>query len=349
MYRNYYHDGVSNYYVGFRTVEKNQNITITPIIKKYDTTERNVEGAKNKIIIPEDKKYSTILTAPKNNENYIFTHIHTCTKNQPLSYEFYIAYNNSNLGFNGEIISNSKNNYKIVNNTKIDTELKLYGEKGVEVFVKHVGISERYQPKIEEIEINYNNESNVLNWTQPIKNQEFKYTIFIDKINNLKNKGYTLCSLTEISKLGHYSETLITDSKTPNITIDFNKTELGNDYKDFDVIILAEQTNLGKITMLSYVYDSNGQKSDGGSDSDDDGGNGDQDGGKKTSNIGLYALIGILSLAIIIGAIFAIIIYRKYKAVGEVQKKTKETSMAMLGSTRNDKLIESNAAEQVDP
>ena len=58
-----------------------------------------------------------------------------------------------------------------------------------------------------------------------------------------------------------------------------------------------------------------------------------------------------MSLVIIAGAIFAFIIYRKYKSEVEVSKKNKETSMALIKSTKNDKLVESQATEtnQIDP
>ena len=151
MFKNYYNDELINYYVGFRTVELNQNITIVPKLKKYETTERNVEGAKNKIKISGDNVYSTILTAPKNNEPFIFTHIHVCSNGKPLSYEFLNAYNSLNLGFNGEISPNTKFNFKTIDNPRLDTELKLHADNGVEVFVKHIGISERYQPLVKDI------------------------------------------------------------------------------------------------------------------------------------------------------------------------------------------------------
>ena len=48
---------------------------------------------------------------------------------------------------------------------------------------------------------------------------------------------------------------------TPNITIDFSKPEL-TDCKEFDVIVLAEQTNYGKLSVLSPVYNSRGEYSD---------------------------------------------------------------------------------------
>ena len=337
MYKDYYSDNVINYYAGFRTVELNQNITIIPKQIKYNTIERNLEGAKNKILITNNKEYSTILTAPKNNEPFIFTHIHVCTKNKPLSYEFLNAYNFSSLGFNGDIQANSKNQFISVSNTKLDTQLKLKGDNGVEVFVKHIGLSEKYQPLVKNIEIEYNKNSRLLSWNQPIENEEFKYTIYIDKMGTLQKLAYTLCDIVDVTKLGHFSEVITTDIDNPSFPV----PNIGKDYEDFDVIIIAEQMNRGKLTIMSAVYDSNGESH--GEEIDDD-----KDSG---SNTGLIVLIIILSVIIIAGAIFAFIVYRKYKSKGEISQKNKATSMALIKSTQNDKLVESAAQEpnQVDP
>ena len=54
---------------------------------------KDLEGVINKVTIGYEKEYSTILTPPKNNEPFIFTHIHVCTKKKALSYEFLNAYN----------------------------------------------------------------------------------------------------------------------------------------------------------------------------------------------------------------------------------------------------------------
>ena len=346
MYKNYYDDDVINYYVGFRTVEVQQSITIEPILKPYDTTERNLEGAKNKINIPSTGQYSTILTAPKNNEPFIFTHIHVCTKNNRLSYRFVNGYDGTDLNARGEIIANSKNNFVSVSNTKLDTELKLESNKDVEVFVKHVGISERYIPYVKDIKIDYNTKTQELNWTQPIENEEFKYTIYLDKLDNFKNKVFTLCNVTEISKLGHYSETIRSSDNNPKYVIPFGKPELGDDYKDFGVIILAEQVNKGAITIISLVTDSNGKSYDGGDDDSPD-----EDNTEPNSNVGLIVLIVILSVIILIGAGFALHIYCKYRSKGQVSGKNKETSMALIKNTKTDKLVESQAQEtnQIDP
>ena len=257
MYRNYYSDDQLNYYVGFRTVELNQNITITPILKKYDTNERNIEGTNNKITINDDGQYSTILTAPKNNEPYIFTHIHICSKNEYLAYKFLNAYDGSDLGFNGEVTPNSRYHFKSIDNTKLDTELKLEGKNGVEVFVKHVGASEIYQPKIKEINITYNNDTRELFWNQPIEDEEFKYTIYIDKKYTLTKLGYTLCSIVDVTKLAYFSEIVTSNDKN----LSFIVPELGKDYIEFESLIVAEQVNKGKITILSDVFESEKPKS----------------------------------------------------------------------------------------
>jgi len=211
-------------------------------------------------------------------------------------------------------------------------------DDGVEVFVKHVGIFERYQPLVYDIQFNYDKDTKILNWTQPIENEEFKYTIYIDKINNIKKREYTLCDIAEVSKLAHYSEILTTDSNHPQLVI----PDLGEDYKDFDVIILAEQVNRGKLTILSAVYNSNGETYDGQTDDEP----------KDSNNTGLIVLIVILSVVIIDGGIFAFIIYRKYKSKGEIDPKKKETSMALITGASKDKLVESQAQEdnqQIDP
>ena len=227
-----------------------------------------------------------------------------------------------------------------VPNSKLDTELKLIGNKGVEVFVRHVGIKDIYQPVIKSIKFSYDNNTHQLSWNKPIENCEFKYNIFIDKIYNIRDKKYTLCDTVNTTKLGRYSEILITDDINPGITIDFSKPEL-TDFKEFDVIVLAEQTNNGKLTVLSPVYNSRGESSDDESNSTD--GNKDD---VEESNIGLIVVVIILSVILIGGGVAAFFIIRKYKSKGVVITNGKATSMAMLGSTQNDKLVESQAVAE---
>ena len=254
MYRNYYTDMAFKYYIGFRTNELYQNITINPKLMTYDTTERNIEGI-NKKIKMEGDSYSTILTAPSNHNKYVFTYISICTKGENLSYEYYNAYNDSNLGYNGYINSEPGYGLESVPNTKLDTELKLKGKKDLEVFVKHIGLDSIYQPNIEDIIFSYDKDEKKLEWTQPIKNEEFRYDIYIDKINNIKDKGYTLCSVVDTTKLGRFHDSITTNNTNPSYIIDFSKPDLV-DITDFDAIIVAQQINKGKLIFLSPVYSS---------------------------------------------------------------------------------------------
>ena len=131
---------------------------------------------------------------------------------------------------------------------------------------------------------------------------------------------------------------------------------MSQDIKDIDMVIIAEQLNLGKLIIMSNVFDSNNEKpnpippSPPGPNPDENN-NDKKNEGTNNNNVGLIVLIVILSVAIIAGAIFAFFIYRKYKGKGETTKKNKETSMALIKSTKNDKLIESQAQEtdQIDP
>ena len=63
---------------------------------------------------------------------------------------------------------------------------------------------------------------------------------------------------------------MISDSLTPNITIDFTSPELGPDFGEFDVIIVAEQLENQKLTFLSHTYNSLGNSDDDGSDEEEE-------------------------------------------------------------------------------
>ena len=125
--------------------------------------------------------------------------------------------------------------------------------------------------------------------------------------------------------------------ETPYYEINFTKPDLV-EVTDFDVIVIAQQLNNGKMVFLSPVYNSNGESSD------DDDTNPDNDG---PSNMGLIIIIVILSAVILGGGVAAFFIIRKYKSKGVIVADGKATSMAMLGATKNEKLVESQAV--VDP
>ena len=332
MYKDYFQDNVKNYYVGFRTTELNKNIIIKPKPITYDTTDRNFENI-NKRIKFEGDSHSLILTAPSSHNPYIFTYISICTIGEGLSYEFYNAYNGSNLGYNDHITSDPGYDFKSVPNTKLDTELKLIGKAGLEVFVKHIGLDDYYQPDIETIEIQYNAEEKKLSWRQPIENEEFRYDLYIDKIDNIKNKGYTLCSIINTTKMGRFHDNITTADYTITYTIDFTKPDLVG-LTDFEAIIVAQQLNNGKLVFLSPVFSTKESPPVG-------------PGGSSGIKTGLIVVIVVLSVVVVGGGIGAFFIIKRYRNKGVIVADGKATSMAMIGSTKNEKLVESQVA--VDP
>ena len=78
-----------------------------------------------------------------------------CTPDTSVEYEFY----NSKLGETGKIEANSKNNFKNIKNTYLDTYLvfkKRNGNKGTpETFIKHLGTNEVYKQSIKEIKVSF--------------------------------------------------------------------------------------------------------------------------------------------------------------------------------------------------
>ena len=338
MYKNYTTDNYISYYVGFRTLDKTHNITINPIIKKYDTTERNTEGKKNKVKISSDTgDISTILTAPANHEQYVFVETCLCTKKAHVSYQFLNAYNHSNLGSDGQL-NNNKVKISVFENPKLDSELKIFnGQNGYEIFVKHSGHTSKSFTSPQKIVIKYDRENKNLTWNPPLYNEKFEYHIYIDKIDIIKKQNYTLCDIAEVTKLGHHEEIVESDNKTLYRVLDFSHPDLGPDYGEFDVIIVAEQLQKQKFTFISATYDSLGNNND-----DPDDTNPPSD-----SKTGLIIIISILSIVIIGGGIAGVLIFLKYRKKAQVIEQNKQTSMALLNSTSQGKLVESQV--QVDP
>ena len=263
MHREYSTDDLLSYYIGFRTMNKDQNLTIIPIPKKYNITTRNFEGIGNTVkIFSENGEISTILTAPKNHEKYIFVETCLCTKKSSVNYKYLNAYNNSYLGIDGQIKDN-KVKAESFENTKLDTELKFYnGKIGDEIFIKHSGYDYPSVLPIQKIVINYNRETQVLSWTQPIIGEKFEYIIYIDKIGIIKKQQYSLCDIANVKKLSHYRKELITDSQTPNIKINISDPEFGPNFGEFDILIVAEQLEKQKFIFKSATYDSLGNNDD---------------------------------------------------------------------------------------
>jgi len=319
MYKNYYtSEEVLDYYVSFRTEEIVQNITITPTLNKYKTQKRNTENYPNSFSI--NNEASTILTPPKDHNNYLFVQMHVCTPDESITYEFNNAYNSSSLNENGEIQANTKNNFRNIHNIKLETELLLKAKNSAKIFIKHSGVDERYQPTVKEIGITFDKVKNFI-LTQPIENERFKYTIYLDKRDNLKKQNYTLCSFTEISKLAHYTTSVISDEKNVTISIDFNQNNL-KDYKTFEVLVLAEGIDNGKIMILSDIHEDEVYEHE------EDNIPPPQE---EPSNLALVIVLIVLAILLVAGALIAFILLRRYKLKPNREKlDAKETSLAMV-------------------
>ena len=179
------------------------------------------------------------------------------------------AYNHTNLGFDGQL---NNNDIKIIyfENPKLDTELRLYnGKNGDQIFVKHSGYSKSTRITPQKIVIKYDSSTHNLSWTTPLINEKFEYQIYIDKIGVIRKQNYTLCHIAEVSKLGHHKEILKSDSKNPSLILDFSKPDLGPNFGEFDIIIVAEHLEKQKFTFISATYDSTGHSDDDESDESD--------------------------------------------------------------------------------
>ena len=300
MYKDYYTgEDVMDYYVSFRTENISLNVTIFPYLIEYDTKSRNLEGYPNSVIVPKEGN-STILTIPANKEKYLFVQMALCNSQSTIEYEFYNAYYGTSLGQTGNIQPSKENlyYYRNIENTNLDTKLSFEdltkGKEVPEIFVKHKGINEKYQPIVQNIKITFEKDGEIIKFNQPIEGEEFNYTIYIDKKDNLVNQNYTLCSLFKKSKLAHYSQSFT--SKEGNITIklDFSKSELKG-YEKYDCLILADN---GKMMILSDIVSN---KMDGRDDDDD------------SSNIVLISVLVGLAVLLVAGGIIMFICLRNLK------------------------------------
>ena len=328
MYKNYYtgeDDGeILDYYVAFQTVDIDLNITITPILINYTTETRNMENEGNSISFKNNLVNGTILTSPKNKE-YIFVQMNSCTKDVGFTYEFKNAYNSSSLNHNGQININSKYNFINIENIKLDTLLSLTAtKKSSDIFIKHAGIDTKYQPIIEDIKIDFDSEEK-LSFNQPIKNEEFKYIIYLDKIGNLKDKNYTMCDLSNMNKLAYYSKSIVSDKELVEVSLDFDEKILKG-YDKFDVFILAEGTTNGRVMVMSDVYQFVVKE-------------------EGSSNTVLVVVLVILAILLVAGGVIAFILLRRYKLKPDREKlDAKETSLAMVNNN-NEKMITSTATQ----
>ena len=239
-----------NYFIGFRTVDKNKNITITPRLNYYNTESRILENIPSSIMITQNG--SSILTPPSENTKYIFLQMQVCSPDKVIEYNLFNAINKSPLNIGGNINSNDTIFFIAFDNIKLDTELSINVNTSSKIYIRHTGINEEYKPEVEKITIDYNIHNGILKFNQPILNEEFIYTIYIDSKDNLKKQGITLCSIVEKTKISRYSKTIKSKEKIIKEIIDFDSSELNN-LLDYDILVLAEQVNKGKLMILSNL------------------------------------------------------------------------------------------------
>ena len=328
MYKDYYTgDNIMEYYVAFKTEDKDLNITIKPTLYKYDTENRNMPETPKSIIINNNEK--TILTNP-NNREYLFIQLELCTPNTAVRYQLKNAFYNTSIGQNGEIQSGRKYTYINILNTKLDTELLMESDDtNVNMFIKHTGLNLEFTPNVKNIKITY--KDNNLTFTQPIEDEEFKYTILLDKINNIKNQHYTICSFSQERKMAYYTDYVTSSQKEVSYILDFNKEELEG-YEDFEVLILAQEINHGKMMILSDVY----------SPSEDSDNSGEE--GTRTT---LIIIIVVLAVILIAGGVFIFFYIRiiKNKPRGAILSKPTDFT-DIQDANPGEKILDSMAQSQ---
>ena len=328
MYKNYYTgDEVLDYYVSFRTENIDQNITILPKLTSYKTLNRNTEGF-GKSISVTDGEASTILTTPAGDNQYLFVQLHVCTPDKNLNYEFNNAYYDTSLGETGSITANTKNNFRNIGNTKLDTELVLKIDGDSKVFVKYIGINNRYQPVIKDLAVSFQPEQKLLVFNQPIEGEEFIYTIYLDRRGSLEKQNFTLCSIIENTKLSHYTASVTSKEESITFYLDFNSPDL-IDYKSFDVFVLAEQVNNGKLMILSDIYAHTIIV-------------------EESSNTTLVIILVVLAVLLVCGGIFIFICLRRIKnRPMEKQIVAKPTNLEDIqGTSKGEKMLDSMAQSQ---
>ena len=319
MYKDYYTgEDIMDYYVSFKTEKKENNITITPKTFKYDTENRNMPGIPNNIFV--DKTAKTILTNP-NNKNYLFVQMELCTPQAVVNYSFINAFNNIPLNEIGIISSWNKHPYICFNNTNLDTELLITSDyPGINMFIKHTGIDEKFDQYVKDIKISY--KDNKLTFTQPIEDEEFNYTILIDKKGNLKKFGYTLCSFTKTEHLAHYTRSKISSEKIVSFKLD--QKELDG-YEDFDALILAKELNNGKMMILSEIFSTTSVK--------------------KSSTSALIIVAVVLSVICIVGGVSLFLYLRKLKNRPRGAIISKPSDLTDIENIKSDNLINNSMSE----
>ena len=142
-------------------------------------------------------------------------------------------------------------------NTFLETEIKLSGNSGTKVYVKHIGISSSsYISNIKDsYPVTFNQELNQLVVENPLTiSERINYTVFVGRQGKLSNQGLTLCSFEEINPtIAAYNKTFISFSEKTTFNIKFNKLELSKG-AIFEAFAFIEQEPNSGMSFLTDIF-----------------------------------------------------------------------------------------------
>ena len=142
------------------------------------------------------------------------------------------------------------------------------------------------------------------------------------------NQAYTLCSVAENTKLAHYTGSVTSNEGLVSFALDFSAPELV-DYKSFDVLVLAEQVNNGKLMILSNILSHTIIV-------------------EESSNTTLIIVLVVLAVLLVAGGIFIFICLRNIK--NKPMEKAiiaKPTNLDDIqGTNKGEKMLDSMAQSQ---
>ena len=254
MYKNYDYNEDLFYYVSLKPTSKDDTFKVKVNLGAYDSKERNVEGIGNSIVL-NDGKGSSILTSPTNNDESILIQIQSCD-NSKLNFGIFNGYDiNKQIVPDKEIPAGTKNYYLKFQNILLETEIKLTGNSGTKVFVKHTGISNNYTPKIKSsFGLSFNQQLNQLEVENPLETSErMRYTILVGKQGELSSKDLTLCTFAEIKDtIAVYNQTFVSFNDKSALNIKFNKIGLSKG-DIFEAIAFIEQEPYSRLAFLTDI------------------------------------------------------------------------------------------------
>ena len=242
------------YYISIKPVVLSEKMDIMPKLNDYNINERNFEQIGNIIKVDSSGKSSTILTPPKFQQDSIFVQIQNCNL-EKISISVSNTYNNQIIVPKTDISEGEKNFYKIFENTLSEAELHIEGNPNNNIFVKHVGIYDFYSLNFKDSQnINYNSSLSQIEIESPSnKFEEIKYTIFIGKSGELKEKHITLCSFKEKLEISPYNKTLTSYSQIASVNINLKKFGFSKG-EEFEVLVYSEERSYFQMEFLSDIF-----------------------------------------------------------------------------------------------